>query len=128
MHVAVSHLQKWNTWISLSCSKGLYAAMSSNNTRAVCISASGAALATISMSTGSKASATARGPTQAGIVTGYTKFHIVEDPDTWASILTAYNSTIPQFYAWNPSNKISVGSNCENVWSGYALCVAGGPS
>lgn len=60
------------------------------------------------------------GPTQTGIVADCTAYTLAESGDSCSSIQTEYTITFAQLYEWNPA----IGSNCENLWAGYAYCVA----
>jgi len=63
-------------------------------------------------------------PTQAGLVSGCTRFWLVSRTDTCASIIqgsglvTVANAT--DFYTWNPT----VGSNCAGLQPDYYVCVS----
>lgn len=69
------------------------------------------------------ATATAPAPTQAGIATNCLKYYTVVSGDSCSKIETQYGDTFAGLYKWNPA----IGSNCENLWVGYAVCVAVSP-
>ena len=58
-------------------------------------------------------------PVRADSWTNCTTYELLTFGETCQEVLDGYNITIAQFYAWNPA----VGSNCENLWTGYQYCV-----
>ncbi|KAL4911937.1 hypothetical protein BDW62DRAFT_206942 [Aspergillus aurantiobrunneus] len=57
--------------------------------------------------------------TQTGIVSDCNKYYTVISGDSCAKIEGNYGITFAQFYEWNPA----IGSNCDSLWVGYAVCV-----
>lgn len=62
---------------------------------------------------------TSVGPTQTGIAANCDKYHTVVDGDSCAAIEGEYGITFAQLYEWNPA----IGSDCEILDIGYAVCV-----
>ncbi|KAF9874971.1 LysM domain-containing protein [Colletotrichum karsti] len=107
--ITLQQLKAWNPWAGDDCDKGLYTNLTGNKTRAICYNIL--------------------------FVTVVDDFHAETDVDNiysdFAIIffrsytdwnlekLQQYHITLDQFYAWNPA----VGTNCENLWKGYAYCV-----
>ncbi|KAM7216065.1 hypothetical protein V8F06_008538 [Rhypophila decipiens] len=58
-------------------------------------------------------------PTQPGMIGGCTAYHEVVSGDGCWAISNQYGIELSDFYLWNPG----VGSECENLWLGYAVCV-----
>lgn len=61
-------------------------------------------------------------PTQAGMVSGCTKFHKVADGDQCSTIASDYGITLDNFYDLNPG----VGDSCGSLWLDYYVCVGRG--
>ncbi|KAH8889139.1 hypothetical protein GQ53DRAFT_825896 [Thozetella sp. PMI_491] len=60
------------------------------------------------------------GPTQTGIAPNCDAWYVVVAGDTCDGIVSKYgNLTLAQFYSWNPA----VGSSCQFLDSGYAVCI-----
>ncbi|KAK7403923.1 hypothetical protein QQX98_010293 [Neonectria punicea] len=112
-------LKSWNSWIGSDCDTGLYQDLGETEERYVCVRI-GSATGTQVPTTTSSTSAASIGPTQTGIIEDCTAFYTVQDGDSCASIDSEYGITFAQLYAWNPA----IGSDCENLWLGYAYCVA----
>jgi hypothetical protein len=134
--IAVSDLVAWNPWIGdqSSCDTGIYASLGDSDKRPVCVgvdSDSGGATttspasATTTTTTTTEApvtttrSVSAGAPTQTGIVEGCGKYYVAQSGDGCWAIANDNGIALDGFYAWNPS----VGSDCENLWLGYSLCV-----
>ena len=64
------------------------------------------------------------GPLRSGTPTTCSKYYTPQNGETCQNVLDANKLTVAQLYKWNTD----VGSGCENMWPGYGLCVAGGPS
>lgn len=58
-------------------------------------------------------------PTQPGVDPKCNQYHKVVSGDDCSGIESAYSITFAQLYKWNPG----IGSNCESLWLGYAVCV-----
>ncbi|KAI2720884.1 hypothetical protein CBS147332_4124 [Penicillium roqueforti] len=65
------------------------------------------------------ASTTASAPTQTGIVSNCNEYHTVVSKDSCAAVESEYGVTFAQLYEWNPA----IGSDCEYLNVGYAICV-----
>jgi len=75
---------------------------------------------------GTQSTATATGPggpVQNGIASNCNAYYTVASGDSCAAIESRYDLTFAQLYQWNPA----IGSNCENLWVGYAVCVGVSP-
>ncbi|OJJ66409.1 hypothetical protein ASPBRDRAFT_666024 [Aspergillus brasiliensis CBS 101740] len=71
-------------------------------------------------STQSTATATGPdGPVQTGIASNCDAYYTVASGDSCAAIESRYDLTFAQLYQWNPA----IGSDCTNLWVGYAVCV-----
>ncbi|KAK6824322.1 hypothetical protein RU639_005153 [Aspergillus parasiticus] len=59
-------------------------------------------------------------PTQSGLTSSCTKYHLVHLRDTCYTIQDEYgNYTLEQFYSWNPS----ISKGCVGIQPGYYVCV-----
>ncbi|RDA83604.1 hypothetical protein CP532_2869 [Ophiocordyceps camponoti-leonardi (nom. inval.)] len=60
-------------------------------------------------------------PTQGGLTTDCTSYHLVESGETCMKIMSKYSNvfTLEQFYSWNPA----VGNDCISLWLGYYVCI-----
>ncbi|KAE8167889.1 hypothetical protein BDV40DRAFT_311378 [Aspergillus tamarii] len=59
-------------------------------------------------------------PTQSGVSSSCTKYHLVHPGDTCYTIQNKYGTfTLEQFYFWNPS----IGKGCIGIQPGYYVCV-----
>ncbi|MCJ1322865.1 hypothetical protein MMC15_008215 [Xylographa vitiligo] len=58
-------------------------------------------------------------PEQSGIASNCNSFYTVASGDSCAKIENACALLFAQLYQWNPA----IGSNCESLWVGYAVCV-----
>lgn len=67
----------------------------------------------------STASTTASAPTQTGIASKCNEYHTVVSGDSCAAVESEYGVTFAQLYEWNPA----IGSDCEYLNVGYAICV-----
>ena len=65
------------------------------------------------------ATTTSVDPTQTGIAANCDEYYNVIAGDSCAAIEEAYGITFAQLYEWNPA----IGSNCETLDVGYAVCV-----
>ncbi|KAJ5653870.1 hypothetical protein N7490_000873 [Penicillium lividum] len=106
-------LVAWNPWLAGDCDTELYANITGNDKRAVCIGID--ANATTTTSSPSVA------PTPTDTVSGCQEYYTVVSGDDCSSILTEFGITLAQFYAWNPS----IGSTCAYLWLNEAYCVKG---
>jgi LysM repeat protein len=76
-----------------------------------------------SATTSVKPTATSPGPTsptQSGITPNCDEYYTVASGDSCSKIETQFDITFARLYQWNPA----IGSNCESLWVGYAVCVA----
>ncbi|PSK53207.1 hypothetical protein B9Z65_3407 [Elsinoe australis] len=129
--LALSDLLAWNTWLGTSCETGLYADMQANDSRAVCVRASGgtttAAPGPSTSLPGAPSTAPPEtspttpppGPSQPDTVAGCQKYHLISEGQGCQTMTDLYGVPFSQLLQWNPS----IGSNCENLWLGYAYCV-----
>ncbi|KAK8074533.1 hypothetical protein PG997_009196 [Apiospora hydei] len=102
----------------------LFANLEENDFLAVCIGVNSTAPTATATSpsltaTGSKSSAS-MGPTPTGIIPSCRQFYTVQSGDSCAAIQGMFAISFADFFKWNPS----IGSNCENLWLGYAYCVS----
>lgn len=58
-------------------------------------------------------------PTQSGEAANCNKYYTVQSGDSCAKIESQFAITFQQLYQWNPA----IGSDCTNLWVGYAICV-----
>jgi LysM repeat protein len=58
-------------------------------------------------------------PTQSGTAANCNKYYTVQSGDSCSGIETQYSITFAQLYQWNPA----IGSNCQSLLIGYAVCV-----
>ncbi|KAB8229013.1 uncharacterized protein BDW43DRAFT_322438 [Aspergillus alliaceus] len=59
-------------------------------------------------------------PTQSGVASSCTKYHLVHPGDTCYTTQDKYGAfTLEQFYSWNPS----IGKGCIGIQPGYYVCV-----
>ena len=58
-------------------------------------------------------------PIRDGSWTNCTTYELLTFGETCQMVLDGYSITIDQFYTWNPA----IGSNCQNLWTGYQYCV-----
>ncbi|KAL4997218.1 hypothetical protein BDV10DRAFT_170105 [Aspergillus recurvatus] len=126
-HVTLAELLAWNSWMGSDCDAALFQNLSSYDTRAICIGIDTSSSPTTSLTTTVTATTTTSssvGPTQTDTVPGCKEFYTVDDDDGCDTIEDLFGITFAQFYAWNPS----VGSDCSNLWLGYAYCVDGSTS
>jgi hypothetical protein len=75
--------------------------------------------ATTSTTSSSTTTAGASAPTQSGTASNCDQYHTVMSGDSCTAIETQYCHTFTELYQWN----LAIGSNCENLWVGYAVCV-----
>ncbi|KAK3934138.1 hypothetical protein QBC46DRAFT_274422 [Diplogelasinospora grovesii] len=62
----------------------------------------------------------APGPTQSGEPSNCDAWYLVQANDTCDAVVSKYgNFTLAQFYSWNPA----VGSSCQYLDPGYAVCI-----
>ncbi|WAO94383.1 Hypothetical protein NCS54_01196400 [Fusarium falciforme] len=58
-------------------------------------------------------------PIQAGMVSNYNKFHLVNSTTTCTSIQNYYKITMADFAKWNPT----IGSKYTALWANYHVCI-----
>lgn len=61
-----------------------------------------------------------KSPTQSGTASNCVEYYLVSSGDSCAKLERLYGISFAQLYKWNPA----IGSNCESLWVGYAVCVA----
>lgn len=59
-------------------------------------------------------------PTQEGMIYNCNAFYVVEMNDSCDTVASEHGVTIPDIISWNPA----LGSACDNMWTGYNLCVS----
>ncbi|KAK2611937.1 hypothetical protein QQS21_002043 [Conoideocrella luteorostrata] len=69
--------------------------------------------------TGTPTGTTPPAETQPGAIKDCKKWHVVQSGDGCYDLAQANHISLNDFYKWNPG----VGSNCEHLWLGYAVCV-----
>ncbi|KAK5636388.1 hypothetical protein RRF57_012100 [Xylaria bambusicola] len=110
LNITISELTNLNPWIGKDCDTGLWSAMSKDGYTQLCVlSASGT---------------TPKPPaeTQPGAPANCNKWHVVVSGDGCWAIANEYGITLDEFYTLNPA----VGSDCQSLWLGYAVCVGVG--
>ncbi|XDG02515.1 hypothetical protein ABKA04_002130 [Annulohypoxylon sp. FPYF3050] len=123
--IELAQLTTWNSWLGSDCDTALFANLDENDVRAVCIGVNNTAPTATATNPPSTVSSTASmGPTQTGIVSNCQQFYTVQSGDSCAAIEGMFAISFADLYSWNPS----IGSNCENLWLGYAYCVSAPPS
>ncbi|KAK2590531.1 hypothetical protein QQS21_011781 [Conoideocrella luteorostrata] len=70
-------------------------------------------------SSGTPTGTTPPAQTQPGVAADCKRWHVVQKGDGCYDIAQANKITLDDFYKWNPG----VGSNCEALWLGYAVCI-----
>ncbi|RHZ66291.1 hypothetical protein CDV55_107103 [Aspergillus turcosus] len=87
----------------------------------VCIGIPGVTPTTTTVSTTSTATdgVSTPSPIQTGMVSTCDKFYLVQSGDTCASVASAADISLTEFYAWNPA----VGSSCSYLDVGDYVCV-----
>ncbi|RAH57731.1 LysM domain protein [Aspergillus piperis CBS 112811] len=123
-NITATELKTWNPWLSGNCDTALYANITGNDLRAVCVgvgsSSSITTTATTATTTSTKTTESAA-PTQTGVITGCQEFFIVKYGDDCSTMEAEFGVTLEELYEWNPS----IGPTCTNLWLGYAYCVKG---
>jgi len=66
---------------------------------------------------------TSAAPTRTGTASGCSGYYTVNSGDSCQKIEDQFGVTFANLYKWNTN----IGSNCEALWVGYSICVAGGP-
>jgi LysM repeat protein len=114
--ISVITLVGLNSWLSGNCTENLFANLSENAMRPVCINAGSSTTApsTTTLSTSSAA------PTQTGIASFCADLYTIQSGDSCDAIETKNGVTFAQLYAWNPA----IGDDCQYLLQGYAICVA----
>lgn len=87
---------------------------------AYCVAVSGTGSSATTTTTTSSAPA----PTRSGTASNCSKYYTVQSGDSCQAIDDKFGITFATLYKWNTN----IGSNCESLWVGYSLCVAGGPA
>jgi hypothetical protein len=109
-NITKTELLAFNPWLTGDCDTALVANLDETATRAVCIG-TGTASATLAPSTTVTGSASritiSTEGTQTSVVAGCRRFHTVQKGDDCPSIESDYDITFAEFYAWNPSGRLS---------------------
>ncbi|PYH91868.1 LysM domain protein [Aspergillus ellipticus CBS 707.79] len=111
MDFTLDEFYTWNPSISSGCS-GL------QPDYYVCVGVAGSTTTATATTTASSSSASDE-PQQTGLVANCDNYYYVEKGDSCSAILTEFDITMADFYAWNPA----VGSNCNTMQYGYYVCV-----
>ncbi|GIC84370.1 uncharacterized protein Aud_000186 [Aspergillus udagawae] len=121
--LTLTQLTTWNPWLAGGCDTALYANLTGNDERAVCIGVGNTTITTTTTPTTITPTTTtsSMGPTRTGTVAGCQQFYTIQSGDSCSSVETEFGITFAQLYEWNPS----IGSNCETLWLGSAYCVKG---
>ncbi|PYI25219.1 hypothetical protein BP00DRAFT_469767 [Aspergillus indologenus CBS 114.80] len=137
-----SQLIALNPWIGTGdCTTGLYADLTGEEVRAVCLatgsvssstSLTTSTIKTVSPATTTTATSTSSSPAttttstafasvtaQPGEIDTCNQWHQVVSGDTCQSIADGAGISLSTFYEWNPE----VGSDCTSMWLGYGVCV-----
>ncbi|PYI36128.1 hypothetical protein BP00DRAFT_474788 [Aspergillus indologenus CBS 114.80] len=117
--ISATKLTTWNPWLAGDCDAALYANITGNDRRSVCVGVDDSATSTTT--TAAATTATPAAPTQTGVVAGCQEFFTIESGDDCSTMEAEFGVTLAQLYAWNPS----IGPTCTNLWLGYAYCVKG---
>ncbi|KAL4981676.1 LysM domain protein [Aspergillus falconensis] len=99
----LSQFYTWNPSISSGCSglePGYY----------VCVGVA---------STSTTTSSLPYSPQRTGTAANCDEYYLVEEGDSCSDLLSEYDITLTEFYAWNPT----VGSDCSTLEYGYYVCV-----
>ncbi|KAJ5933798.1 hypothetical protein N7454_006127 [Penicillium verhagenii] len=114
--LTVADLVAWNPWLAGDCDTNLYRNITGNDVRALCIGIDTHTTTTTSHA-GTSAAPT---PTYTAVSRDdCDEYHTVARGDSCASIQSLYGITFAELYKWNPA----IGSDCENLWIGSAVCV-----
>ncbi|PYH34135.1 uncharacterized protein BO87DRAFT_435923 [Aspergillus neoniger CBS 115656] len=121
-NITATELKTWNPWLSGNCDTALYANITGNDLRAVCVGVGSSSSITTTATTATTTTKTAESaaPTQTGVITGCQEFFIVKYGDDCSTMEAEFGVTLEELYEWNP-----IGPTCTNLWLGYAYCVNG---
>ncbi|KAL4936146.1 hypothetical protein BDV06DRAFT_216894 [Aspergillus oleicola] len=86
---------------------------------AYCVKGPSTGTATKTTTTKTTTSDAAPSQTQTGIASNCDAYYKVVSGNSCAKIESEYGIAFAQLYEWNPA----IGSNCESLWVGYAVCV-----
>jgi len=113
--VTVAQLQAWNNWLGSNCDTNLYANMTVDDTRPLCVgvnasepvgsAASGPSPTASQTSTTTGTETVSMGPKATGEIAGCTQYYTVQSGDSCTEIETIFDISFTQFYAWNPSGE-----------------------
>lgn len=93
--ITEAELLAWNPWLASDCNTELYANITGNDMRAVCIG--------IDTNATTTTSSTSAAPTPTDTGFGCQEYYTVVSGNTCSGILTEFGITLAQFYAWNPN-------------------------
>lgn len=98
-------LMTWNPWLAGDCDTALYANLTDNDSRAVCIGVGSATSTTTTTTmTASETTTTSAAPTQTGVIAGCQEFFTVESGDNCSTMEAEFRVTLTELYEWNPSS------------------------
>ncbi|EPE09532.1 hypothetical protein F503_07308 [Ophiostoma piceae UAMH 11346] len=111
-NITSAEFEAWNTAIASDCTNlesGYYVCVGLvQNTTTTTTSATATATATAVIS-----------PTQSGIASDCSSYHLVKTSDNCYNIETKYSITADEFNEWNPA----IDASCANLYLGYYVCV-----
>ncbi|KAJ5710396.1 hypothetical protein N7488_004552 [Penicillium malachiteum] len=113
-NITLAQFYAWNPAVGSSCADlwvGDYVCIDSSVTITTTVSATTTSSGASGISTPS--------PIQTGMTSTCDEFYLVVSGDTCAEILSDWDITLAEFYAWNPA----VGSACTDIWMGDYVCV-----
>lgn len=125
--VSVADVVALNPWIGSNCDVGMWSSTSSDGFVQICVGRESSTTSGIlkpptptPTTMPSTPTTSARpAPTQPGAVENCKKWHTVISGDGCWDISNQYSVSLDDFYSWNPK----VGSDCSNLWLGFAVCV-----
>lgn len=128
--ITFTQLYAWNPAIGSNCNflvVGDAICVLGPSTSSSTVQRTSSAMPTKTTSTSSQPSATSAtpgGPTQSGITRNCQQYYTVKSGDSCSSVESTFGITFTQLYAWNPA----IGSNCQYLVVGDAICVSGHPA
>jgi hypothetical protein len=119
--ITVAELTALNPWIGSNCDTGIWSQLTSDGYEQVCVLRSNmqpTSTATTSANPTITTGPDPPAPTQPGASEKCLEWHTVADGDSCWAIANDAGISLDEFYQMNPG----VGSNCEALWLGYAVC------
>jgi LysM repeat protein len=115
--ITFAQLQTWNQDLNAACSNLIlgdaYCVQGDTSGDGAAAAASSSAMPVTMTSPGS--------PTQSGMTASCRGYYTVQSGDSCSGIESEFGVTFAQFYSWNPA----IGSNCQYLIVGDAVCVSG---